>query len=497
MHRNRVAAARASAPPSAPPPPALPSPSAGSPATVQDPGAWREFGARMRHWRRRTGLTQAQLGAHIGYDHTAVSKIEHGSRRVTPRIADRIDELLGAGGELRAACLRAETAELAVPAPLAPGLLRPPLPATGTGPAGPARWPAPIGPPPRLPDYGLLCPLHGADGCAVPEPVELAALHAEFCATPSTVAPPLDADTAHALTGLLAAHLRSGEAGGLPGLAAAVERTLRAVLARLAAAPPAQRGPLARLAAEHAHAAGALRMQDGRNATAMACFDRALGWAELAGDQATQVAALSDMSTLARLDGDPASALGYAREIGRAAPGRHWSGAMGQIGQARAHALAGEVRDTVRAIGRARLHLDHIGDRDEDDAPWLSIASMRLRVEAAASAALRDLAAVVDDPRLARRALAAAETALGLLGPDQLPSSRLLFTVRMADCHACAHDPQTAVALLGPALEAAPIEALPALVGHELRGLRDRLAAHRPGASWRLEAFTPLASGRP
>ncbi|MDH6710159.1 DNA-binding XRE family transcriptional regulator/tetratricopeptide (TPR) repeat protein [Kitasatospora sp. MAA19] len=475
MHRNRVAAARASAPPSRP-----------SPPPAQDPDAWRDFGARLRHWRRRAGLTQAQLGAGIGYDHTAVSKIEHGARRVTPRIVDRIDELLGAGGDLRAACQRAETAELPSLAAFAPGLLRPPLPTAASGPGGPVRWTAPAQPPPRLPDYGLLCPLHGADGCDVPDPVELAALHAEFCAADPAAAPPLDAATAHALTGLLAAHLRSGETGGLPGLAAAVERTLQAVLARLAAASAEQRRPLARLAAEHAHAAGALRMQDGRNATAMACFDRALAWAELAGDQATQVAALSDMSTLARLDGDPAAAFGYAREIGRAAPGRHWSGAMGQIGQARALALTGDVRATIRHLGRARLHLDHIGARDEDDAPWLSIASMRLRVESGAAAALRDLAAVVDDPRLAQRALTAAETALDLLGPAQLPASRLLFTVRVADCHACAHDPRTAVELLGPTLETAPVEALPALVGYELRGLRDRLAAHRPDTARRL-----------
>ncbi|MFF4378080.1 helix-turn-helix domain-containing protein [Kitasatospora sp. NPDC001547] len=471
MQRNRVAPAAA-----------VP-----APPTGRGQDAWREFGARLRHWRRRAGLTQAQLGAGIGYDHTAVSRIEHGARRVTPRIADRIDDLLGAGGELSAACQRAESAELHVPDALSPALLRPPLP--GGEPAG-----APVPPaapaPPRLPDYGLLCPLHGAEGCAVPERGELAALHAEFCAPEAladpAAAPPLDAVTAHALTGLLAAHLRSGETGDRPGLAAAVERTLRAVLARLAAAPAAQRGPLVRLAAEHAHAAGALRMQDGRNATAMACYDRALTWAGLAADQPTQVGTLSDMSILARLDGDPVAALGYAREIERVAPDRHWAGAMGRISRARAYALTGDVRATVRQIGLARAHLDHIGAEDEVDVPWLSIASMRMRVESAAAAALRDLAAATDDPRLARRALNATETALGLLGPDQLPSSRLLFTVRAADCHVCAHDPATAVELLGPALAATGATALPALVEYELRGLRDRLAAHAPRAAHRL-----------
>ncbi|MBO1420087.1 XRE family transcriptional regulator, partial [Streptomyces sp. FH025] len=336
------------------------------------------------------------------------------------------------------------------------------------------------------PDYGLLCPLHGAEGCAVPAPDELAALHAEFCAADPATAAPLDAATAHALTGLLASHLRAAELGGRPGLAAAAERTLHAVLARLAVAPADQRRPLARLAAEHAHAAGALRMQDGRNATAMACFDRALTWAELAEDQATLVGTLSDLSILARLDGDPAVALGYAREIDRVAPGRHWAGAMDRISRARALALTGDVRGTLRQIGLARTHLDHMDDRDEADVPWLSIASMRMRVESAAAASLRDLSAAADDPRLARRALAATETALDLLGPTRLPSSRLLFIVRAADCHACAHDPHTALELLAPALEAAPAAGLPALVGHELRGLRARLAPHEPQAARRL-----------
>ncbi|MER6300866.1 helix-turn-helix transcriptional regulator [Kitasatospora sp. NPDC001539] len=474
MHRNRSDSAALSAESGAP-----------EPFGAHDPDPWREFGARLRHWRRRAGLTQAQLGAGIGYDHTAVSKIEHGARRVTPRTADRMDELLDAGGDLRSACVRAEAADQPLRAPFPPGLVRPPLP--GGAPTGPLHAPAAVPAPARLPDYGLLCPLHGADGCQVPESDELASLHAEFCDAATSAEPagpsPLDAATVHALTGLLAAQLRSGETGGLPGLTAAVERTLHAVLARLATASDAQRRPLARLAAEHAHAAGALRMQGGRNATAMACFDRALSWAELAADQPTLVGTLSDLSILARLDGDPAAALGYARAIDRAAPGRHWAGAMGRISRARAHALTGDVRTTLRQIDLARAHLDRMDERDEADVPWLSIASMRLRVESAAAAALRDLSAAVDDPGLARRALAATETALGLLGPGQLPSSRLLFTVRAADCHVCAHDPGAAVELLGPALESAAATALPALVGYELRALRARLAAHAPQAA--------------
>lgn len=423
-------------------------PAAGTPAA----DSWRAFGERLRHWRRRAGFTQAQLATEIGYDHTAVSRLEHGTRRATSRVADHLDRLLAAGGDLSAACRRAEQGERSGP-PVPAELTRPPLPGAAAD-QPPLPLPLLVGrPPTRLPDYGMLCPLHGAVGCEVPAPADLAALHLAFCAADPLTAPPLDTDTAHALAGLLAAHLRAGEARSHPDTAVAVERTLRAVLARLPGTPAGRRRPLVRLAAEYAHAAGVLRMQQGRNATAMACFDRALSWSELADDPATQVAALSDMSTLARLDGDPASALGYAREIGRAAPGRHWAAAMSQVGQARAHALAGDVRQTLRHIGRARLHLDHIGARDESDAPWLSIASMQLRVESGAAAALRDAAAAVDNPRLALRAVSAARTALHLLGPHQLPSARLLFTVRIADCHVCAHDPGTALSLLGPALE--------------------------------------------
>ncbi|MDQ0313011.1 transcriptional regulator with XRE-family HTH domain [Kitasatospora herbaricolor] len=479
------------------------------------PTPWPVFGARLRHWRRSAGLTQARLAALVGYDHTAISKLEHGIRRATPRLAARLDDLLGAEGDLLTAFRAAEEREERAdhpesahhperadhpesadhpehvergqhspPGPARP--VRPPLP--GWPAAEPARTALPpLGGllPARLPDYGLLCPLHGASGCAVPPAADIAALHAEFCAAAPDSPPRTDADTVHALTGLLAVHIRAGEEHIHPGIAAAVEHTLRVIVRQLPLAPADPRRPLARLAAEYAHAAGVLRMQRGRNATAMACFDRALSWSELADDPATQVAALSDMSTLARLEGDAASALGYAREITRAAPGRHWAGAMAQVYQARAHALAGDVRETVRHVGRARLHLDHIGSRDESDAPWLTIASMHLRVESGAAAALRDAAAVVGDLGLARRALDAAGTALELLAPEQLPSARLLFRLRIADCHLCADDPQAALALLRPALEdpavGVGLGGLPALVGHELRGLRDRLAARRGG----------------
>ncbi|MEV7121040.1 helix-turn-helix transcriptional regulator [Kitasatospora griseola] len=434
-------------------------------------GGWQEFGALLRHWRRHAGWTQAQLGAAVGYDHTAVSRLEHGARRATPRLVRRLDELLSTSGELTRCYGRAETAEADRPA-LPAHLLRPPLPPgdSATGPVAADHCPT------RLPHHDLQCPLHGAAGCQLPPPATALALHAAFCDNPAA---PLDTDTVHALAAVLGAQLHSAErAMGERGPGTVIEATLRAVIARLADAPTRHRRVLARLAAEHAHAAGSLRLHGGRPATAMACFDRAVGWAVLAGDPATQVAALSDMAVLGLLDDDPHSSRAYAREIRHAAPGHHWSGALSQIGEARATALAGDVRATVRHLGRARLHLDQPEDASYL-VPWLTPAALRMRIESGSAAALRDLAVASNDPRLARRALVAAHTALDLLGTGELPAARAMLTARIADCHLCQDDPHTAVATLTPLLDTPP-SALPALVRHELRGLRTRLTAGAP-----------------
>ncbi|MFG2825441.1 helix-turn-helix domain-containing protein [Kitasatospora sp. NPDC048365] len=448
-------------------------------------GGWESFGACLRSWRRRAGYTQAQLGAAIGYDHTAVSRLEHGARRATPRLALRLDELLGAGGELADACGAAERIGREGSA-LAEPLTRMPLPVTGgeDGAVGAGFVPR------ELPEYGLLCPLHGAEGCELPSGEDVLALHAEFCAGSRAG---VDADTVHALAGVLVAWLRAAEPTAGPprdtparptpaaGPERSLEGTLRVVLGRLAASGARERGVWAHLAAEYAHAAGTLRMQRGRGATAMVCFDRALGWAELAGDALTQVAALSDMAVLSLLDGDPSAAAGFAREISRVAPGRHWSGALSQLGLARAEAAAGDVRAVVRHVGRARLHLDHLDGVAESAAPWLAAESLRLRVESGAAAALRDVAVLSGDVRFARRALGAAQTALELLGEGQLPSARMMLAVRAADCRLCAGDPAAAVEVLAPVLAEAAGSGLPVLVRHEVRGLRDRLAERAAG----------------
>lgn len=455
------------------------------PRTAQ---VWESFGSRLRLWRRRAGLTQAQVGTRVGYDHTAISRLERGSRKTPLPLARRLDRLLSAGGDLLDACEAAHAlgeggprARDAGPSRSPAAVRTGPLPGEPSGGTLLSMLPPDTVLPARLPAYGLVCPAHGRDGCAVPALADVIALHTAFCSPAPRAAshPPLDTDTVHALTALLAVCLRADEERAWPGAITVVEHTLHAMLRWMAAPSPAQRRRLAPLAAEYAQSAGCLRLLRGRNATAMAWLDRSLVWAGPAGPVGTAVAALGDMSTLARLEGDGASALAYGGAIGQAAEGRSWAGALSDVYQARGHAVRGDVHRTVGHIERAWAQLDRAGERDESEAPWLSVASVRLRVESGAAGALRDLAVVTGDRRLALRAVAATRAALGLLSPG-MHSARRLFLIRLADAHACAQDAQSAVAVAAPVLDTTGVVA-PTLLGQELRGLHTRLARLHTG----------------
>lgn len=444
--------------------------------------AWRVFGTRLRQWRRRAGLTQAQVGARVGYDHTAISKLEHGARRTPLPLARRLDDLLTAGGDLLGACEAAEAKGPGAAAEDGPPACRPrtgarpgPLPGEPAGGDLLSMLPPDVVLPARLPSYGLVCPAHGRDGCGVPALADTAALYSAFCAPgpAAAVRPPLDADTVHALTALLALCLRADEERAWPGATVVVESTLHAMLRWMALPAAPYHRQLAPLAAEYAQSAGCLRLLRGRNATAMAWLERSLVWADLAGHVGAEVAALSDMSTLARLEGDVPSALSYGGAVRQAATGRDWARAMSDVYLARGHAARGDIRQALVHIDRSRAQLDRVGERDEGEAPWLSVASVRLRVESGAAGALRDLAVATGERRLALRAVEASRAALELLSPG-MRSARALLLVRMADAHACARDPQAAIAVARPVLDTTAVTAS-ALVGHELRGLLGRL----------------------
>jgi transcriptional regulator with XRE-family HTH domain len=58
------------------------------------------FGRRLRHWRKSAALTQADLGRLLMYDPSYISRMESGSRWPPREVAQRCDDLLGAGREL-------------------------------------------------------------------------------------------------------------------------------------------------------------------------------------------------------------------------------------------------------------------------------------------------------------------------------------------------------------------------------------------------------------
>ncbi|PWI45990.1 helix-turn-helix transcriptional regulator [Streptomyces sp. ICBB 8177] len=62
----------------------------------------RTVGKQIKLWRERAGLTQAELGARIGYGEDQVSSVERGRRVPKPEFLEAADDVLGAGGFLKA-----------------------------------------------------------------------------------------------------------------------------------------------------------------------------------------------------------------------------------------------------------------------------------------------------------------------------------------------------------------------------------------------------------
>lgn len=60
------------------------------------------FGQQFKLFRERANLGQAELGAQLGYGQDMISAVERGRRIPQPRMIERADEVLDAGGVLRA-----------------------------------------------------------------------------------------------------------------------------------------------------------------------------------------------------------------------------------------------------------------------------------------------------------------------------------------------------------------------------------------------------------
>lgn len=435
---------------------------------------WAEFGRRLRTLRRAAGLTQLQLGLRVGYHHSAVSKLEAGLREPPGELVRRLDTVLRTGGELAAiVAAPREVPRRAGRSPADPALFAP-LPGAdtlaGQGAPDPRMWPA------RLPAEGLVCPLHGTAGCAVPDPGELPAL-LDGPGPAGGLSPGWGAvaetELLHGLTAVLACLIR--EAFGHEGRVTAVEGLLRALARWADEVNSAGRLPYGqlRLGAQYAQVAGRLRMERGQIGVAMAWFGHGLRWADAVQDAPARATLLSDMCTLVRLDGDPSLMLGYAQGIGAVDGRRRWTATLSHLYQARGHALAGDAAQCRRHIALARRGFARLDRRDHLEAPWMAGAEGAMRVDSAIGGALRDLAVATGDRTAARRAVDATARSRAQV-PPQMRGARLLLTLRLADSWACAGDPGAAVALASEVLPEA-VRSRESMVTAELRGLHSRL----------------------
>jgi transcriptional regulator with XRE-family HTH domain len=82
----------------------------------QDDGAGflRCFGRQLKILRERAGLTRPEFGARVGYGEDQIASVELGRRIPKPELIDKADEVLGAGGILRA--MKEEVARARYPA---------------------------------------------------------------------------------------------------------------------------------------------------------------------------------------------------------------------------------------------------------------------------------------------------------------------------------------------------------------------------------------------
>ncbi|MFE1441129.1 helix-turn-helix domain-containing protein [Streptomyces sp. NPDC058739] len=433
---------------------------------------WAEFGQQVKYLRRRAGLTQRQLGERVGYHHSLISRWESGTREPMPGAVDSLERALDADGALSRLVARP-------PAHLGPvrqgnlgaGFFSP-LP----GSVWRHRIPASLGGGwPGLLPQGT-CPLHAQGVCDVPPFGELPLLLGRMRAAGTTGAPAAaDPEVLHVLTALLVRCERTAAYSTSSTLLGTVEHVLGDLVAWAGAADAAGRSAAVqlRLAAHFAQLAGRLRMHWGQGALAMAWVCHGLRWAEAGGDVGVQATLMTDQCTLARLDGDGASSLLYARAIGALGAGRGWITTLSHMYQARGHAVLGDGAESRRQEDLSRRRLERLDGRDLAEAPWLAAGQGQLRMEATVAGGLRDLAAVTGDRATARSAARSAARALEQL-PDGMLPTQLLLTVRLADSHACAGDLDAALELAGTVVDQA-VSARRRTISQELEGLRARL----------------------
>ncbi|MER7757981.1 helix-turn-helix transcriptional regulator [Kitasatospora sp. NPDC097643] len=364
--------------------PPLPTPT--SPASAR-----LRFGHRLRHWRESRGLSQAELGRLLGYHNSLISRVENARRWPPPGLPARADELLLTGGELAALWQpvqqeRERLGELAVPA-----------------------RPSPPGP-------GAVHP---------------------------------DAVTLQVLGQLLTVYRAAAARIGGEELTAVLEHHARTLADRQYGAPRESAAAVRSLAARYAELAGWAHFEGDRRTRALTWYAAGLEWARAAGDHATVTALLARQSTLHWWAGDPTAALALAEAASAAAdtfvhprPGlRSWAA----VTRAHAHALAGAVSETLRALADAE-RLAQAALATGEPTPWLTRAELVLGV--AHGTCHRELALRTGRTAHAHAAVAHLGAALARVDPAVHPRDHALVAGRLAGAYARAGRAEAAAAVL-------------------------------------------------
>ncbi len=408
------------------------------------------FGWRLRHWRQKGRLTQAELGHQVGYDHSHISKVETGERWPPRELAELCDETLGTGGELAALWpLLAEQpreSDAAEPAAAEPAATdRPSAVLTATPTIG---VPAPIAEP-----LALVAGLPPSEPVA--EPGE-----------PDVVTD----EKLHAFASLFTAYETAACTVEPAALIPPMEHQLRRLLRWRGTATRHQDAVLLELAARHAGLLGWLRFDSIAYADATAWFEWGCGWAraaanhELASELATMQAAVSCWERDAQTTIDRAQIAQVGTRLGPRV--RAWA----ILAEARGSALTGADQDSTRLLGKARDLLDDTGP---GGAPaWLSQAEAAKKLGIAEGTISLDLAVALDRPELGRRAIDQLTDTLRLDPTDRRHA--LLLQSRLADAYSCAGEPEAAADTIRAALGPAPSAGSPRLL-HELHAAHHRL----------------------
>jgi transcriptional regulator with XRE-family HTH domain len=269
-----------------------------------------DFAAEVRRLMQERGMSLRKLGKAANYDPSYLSKVLNGQKPCGAQLAERLDDVLGAGGKIRTAAATAFNGSL------------PPADRD------------------RL-DWSSRHPGHA------------------------------DALAADALAGVLAAQRLLEDRVGAAPMLAAVSAQVGAAEAIAADAPAAVRSRLLDIAAQYGSFLGWLNEATEHLPQAVQAYDRSLGQAAEVGDASLVSEMLSMKGHVAWARRDPAEVVRLSQAAQRdpaAHPGQH---AISAMQEARALAVLGDTAEVGRKLADADRAALAAERRADDRPPWL------------------------------------------------------------------------------------------------------------------------------